>query len=300
MGCGDSITGTDPTLKEGSTITADVALTPSITYLNGDVTYGPTVTSKISAVVRRGKASLIGDESGRPFTVSGEFPSTDAAVAALLSDVGFTTQTSPNPSYSSAISGGLADTLVIIDDATGGTPWEIQTTKGSYGQPISRRYLRNNQLIMVEARTWTQLSGGVTLTRVMFTDYSNPEAVVRTNIDITSTRVVILSWAETLLNRVRTLVVGLVQPQPAYAQTTWECVSSAGIAVGSLINLVVQSAALVSAGAATAGTGGAASPTLVGAMYNYMGAIGWFSVSVPTAFVNCGASGGGKKTVHKS
>jgi hypothetical protein len=141
---------------------------------------------------------------------------------------------------------------------------------------------------------------------VIFRDYSNPEVIVRTNIDITATKIIELTWFDRLrrsTNRLARAGLTLVGPGVAYARRiSWDCFRDAALGVGALINLVYQSANLVAAASVIGATGGAAAPWLGGATYSYLGAIGGVSLFGTQAFVTCFGDGGSghKRVVAKT
>jgi hypothetical protein len=129
-------------------------------------------------------------------------------------------------------------------------------------------------------------------------DYSNPEVLVRTTVDISSTRIVVLAFVDRVRQRCMEFLAALVfvRPEEAHAQgLTWGCVRDALLGVGSLVNLVRASAHLVTAASATGASAGLTTPWLGGATYDYLASLAAFTVLSANAFVSC--QGSGKKTV---
>lgn len=307
--CGaESMTDTGPVLKEGSTITADVVIAPTfIDRRTGATRPGALLKGTVSAVVRNGKAVVVagGGGHGGPMVSSNtmaDLPANDSVVAMLLPQLGFTSISTASGAFPNVVAGGPGtDTLVVID-STLATPvtWQSLTAKGTYGQPVNTTYSRSGQVLLTENRQWNSISGGVTLSRVILNDYNDPNILIRTNIDITRAKVIELTWSGKILDGMKALaLVGLsaVLPGVAHAQGGWECVRDAALALGSLANLVYRSSVLIAAGSATAATGGAAAPTVAGALYGYFGAIGWLSLAFVDAGRSCFGSGGGGKKV---
>lgn len=288
----------DPTtasLKEGSRITADVMLTPTfIDRRTNSVRTGPVTRTTVSAIIRKGRASLVSQGRGPLTSTLADVPSTDAIVGTLLETLGFTSASASNPNYSSPAAGGAkTDTLIVVDSTD--VEWGVMMSSGTYGEVTNRVYSRSNAIFLTENRQWTAVSGGITLTRVILNDYSNPNVVIRTNIDITRTRVVELTILEKAWGKAKALAyaaLGIVTPQPAYA-ISWECFRDAMYAAASFATFVAASAGVVVAGAGTVGTGGAAAPSVPLALTGYFVSVAWLTGTTVDAGRSCFGSGGG-------
>ncbi len=235
-----------------------------------------------------------------------DLPNNDSVVATLLPQLGFTSPSTANGRFSNLVAGGSGtDTLVIIDSTqTSPVTWQSLDEKGTYGQPINRTYSRAGQVLLTENRQWNTVSGGITLSRIIINDYNDPNILIRTNIDINRAKVIELTWVGRMGNGLKAATqagLAVVLPGVAYARDGWDCVKSGALALGALINLVYRSYQLIQAGAATAATGGAAAPTVAGALYSYFGAVGALSITIVDAGRDCfGASGGSQKvTISK-
>lgn len=226
--------------------------------------------------------------------------SSAAMIGNLLGTLGFTSASTANPAYSSPASGGAkTDTLVVTDSSD--VQWSITMNSGNYGEMMNRVYSRTNQVLPTENRQWTSVSGGITLTRVILNDYSDANVVVRTNIDITRTKVIELTLFERAWRRVRVLAaagLGMAMPEPVYArEVSGECVISAFKFVGSLLAWGLASAGVVAAGSATVASGGAGAPSVPLALTAYCGATAMLTGSSLDAGMKCFGSGGGGKKV---
>lgn len=293
---------TDPTmtpLKEGSRITADVMLTPMfIDRRTNAVRTGPVTRTTLSAIIHNGRASLASQGRGPLTSTLADVPSTDAIVGTLLGSLGFTSASASNPNYASPVGGGAkTDTLIVVDSTD--VEWGVMISSGTYGEVTNRVYSRSSATFLTENRQWNSVSGGITLSRVILNDYSDPNVVIRTNIDITRTRVIELTLLEKIWGKAKALAsaaFGIVTPEPAYA-ISWECFRDAMYAAASFATFVAASAGVVAAGAGTVGTGGAAAPSVPLALTGYFVATAWLTGTTVDAARSCFGSGGGGQKV---
>jgi hypothetical protein len=269
----NSTSPTDNALREGRKIVFQAVAVPQITDLRtGQMREAGRLAFGGEAVVRKGKATIIPTQ-GRPAFAPGDTTitlgsMTDSVIAGLLPQLGFTTNSGGPTNSAPDGSGAGADT---VDFTADGAAYQVIRTRGTYGEPLIATTYKNGIAIFTERRTWQSMSGGIILARVIFTDLTDPEVQVRTNVDITTTKIITLSLQERFrpaAGEMLTRAGALCLPQALYALRAGAgCAAAIGVGIIALGRLVYTSAKLVAA------VRNPFSPATWSALYEYMEAI---------------------------
>lgn len=210
----------DAGLREGARLElTGPAVFQMIDRRTGRLLSSESLTWRSTGVVRNGVAIAGREEHPeRPVLRTGDtYDIPDTIVAQVLPMLGFTSS-GANPAY---LTSGQSGADTVVTTAEDGQTLVTVVVRGDLGQPLTMRVTKGGVLVLSARYTWVAVQGGIQASLAIYEDWSDPEVLLRTRVDVTSARVVtltILEEATRSFQEVATRAGSACLPQQLYAQ----------------------------------------------------------------------------------